>query len=142
MADPEISGSDPSERSVWQAMARGGLKRCPACGRGQIFRAYLKVVDRCGACGEDLTHQRADDAPAYFTMVVVGHVMVGGVLALERAIAPEMWIHMVLWIPLTIAMSLELLPRIKGGLVGLQWALRMHGFEGEVPPVPRPRQHD
>lgn len=103
-----------------------------------MFRAYLKVADRCPACGEDLSHQRADDAPAYFTMVVVGHVVVGGVLALERALAPEAWLQLALWLPLTAAMTLWLLPRTKGSLVGLQWALRMHGFGND--PLSQTRQ--
>ena len=61
-------------------------------------------------------------------MVIVGHVVVGGVLMLERAVAPDIWVHMVLWLPLTLGLSLVLLPMVKGALVGLQWALRMHGF--------------
>lgn len=115
-----------------EALARGGLCRCPACGRGRIFRAFLKVAERCEVCGEDLSHQRADDAPAYFTMVIVGHVIVGGILALERALAPDLWLQLAIWLPLTAIMSLLLLPRVKGALVGLQWALRMHGFGGTV----------
>jgi uncharacterized protein (DUF983 family) len=75
-------------------------------------------------------HQRADDAPPYFTMVIVCHVIVGGVLLLEQTYAPPTWVHLALWLPLTVIMSLWLLPRIKGSLVGLQWALRMHGFGG------------
>lgn len=123
----------PPARPVGEALQRGARCRCPACGRGPMFRAYLKVADRCTSCGEDLSHQRADDAPAYFTMVIVGHVIVGGVLALEKALAPAIWVQMALWLPLTAAMSLLLLPRVKGVLVALQWALRMHGF-GEPPP--------
>jgi uncharacterized protein (DUF983 family) len=90
-------------------------------------------------CGEELFHQRADDAPPYFTMVIVAHVVVGGILALEQAYAPPSWVHLVLWMPLTVIMSLVLLPRVKGALVGLQWALRMHGFGGDNDqPVPDP----
>ena len=127
----------PPERSVWTALRRGVRCRCPACGIGRVFRAYLKVVDRCDACGEDLSHQRADDAPAYFTMLIVGHIVVGGVLILERSVAPEIWVHMVLWLPLTVGLSLALLPVVKGGLVGLQWALRMHGFAVDAEPASR-----
>ena len=134
---PPSLPTPPAERSVWNAMGRGAVCRCPACGEGRMFRAYLKVVDRCDACGEDLSHHRADDAPAYFTMMIVGHIIVGGVLVLERTVAPEMWVHMVLWLPLTMGMSLGLLPMVKGALVGLQWALRMHGFEAESPSRPQ-----
>lgn len=139
MSLPPRSSLTPSERSVWTALWCGCRCRCPACGIGRAFRAYLKVVDRCDACGEDLSHQRADDAPAYFTMLIVGHVVVGGVLMLERAVAPEIWVHMVLWLPLTVGMSLVLLPMVKGALVGLQWALRMHGFAVDGEPTSRPQ---
>ena len=65
-------------------------------------------------------------------MVIVGHVVIAGVLVLEKAYAPPSWVHLALWLPLTVILSLWLLPRVKGALVGLQWALRMHGFGGEA----------
>jgi uncharacterized protein (DUF983 family) len=118
-------------RPLGLAMGRGFSCRCPNCGKGKLFRAYLKVVDRCDVCGEDLHHQRADDAPAYFTIVIVGHFIISGVLATEF-IAPDapFWIPTLIWCVLTLLASLWLLPRIKGALVGLQWANRMHGFGG------------
>lgn len=117
-----------SERSLASAMLRGGGHRCPSCGSGNLFRGYLKVADACGHCSEPLHHHRADDAPPYFTIFIVGHIIVGGVLATEKAFHPEPWIQAAIWLPLTVVMSLWMLPRIKGALVGLQWALRMHGF--------------
>jgi uncharacterized protein (DUF983 family) len=122
-------------RSVYEAMLRGARCACPACGKGRLFRAFLKAADTCPSCGEDLSHQRADDAPAYFTMLVVGHVIVGGVLAVERAYAPEIWLQLALWLPLTVILSLALLQPIKGILIGLQWALRMHGFGHQPDPA-------
>lgn len=130
---------DLPKRDIKISMFRGWRQKCPACGKGELYRQYLKVADTCPACGEELFHQRADDAPPYFTMVVVGHVVVGGVLILEKAAAPPSWVHLALWLPLTVILSLVLLPRVKGALVGLQWALRMHGFGGETDgPVPDP----
>jgi uncharacterized protein (DUF983 family) len=130
----EINAPPPApiepKRSVKEAMLRGARQRCPACGEGALFRAYLKVADACPVCGEELHHHRADDAPPYFTMVIVGHVAIAGVLLLEKAYAPPSWVHLTLWLPLTVILSLWLLPPIKGALVGLQWALRMHGFGG------------
>lgn len=123
-------------------MARGLKGRCPACGRGPLFTSYLKVVHTCAECGTALHHQRADDAPPYFTMLIVGHVVGGGVLTLEQTYAPSQLTHLMIWIPLTLVMSLTLLPRIKGSLVGLQWAHRMHGFgEGPDPSQPEPLGH-
>lgn len=84
-------------------------------------------------------HHRADDAPPYFTMLIVGHIVVGGVLALEQTYAPDSWVHGLIWLPLTLALSLWFLPRVKGAVVGLQWALRMHGFGGAPENEERPR---
>jgi uncharacterized protein (DUF983 family) len=118
-------------RDVQQAIARGLKQTCPACGKGALFGKYLKVVDACPDCGEALHHHRADDAQPYFTILIVGHIIGGGVLWLENTFAPATWVHAVIWIPATLIMSLLLLPRVKGALIGLQWALRMHGFDGE-----------
>ena len=115
-------------RSWWSAMRRGGALHCPNCGKGSLFERYLKVRHSCQTCQEALHHHRADDAPPYFTIFIVGHLIVGGVLSVEQAFHPEPWVQAVLWLPLTVVLSLALLPRIKGALVGLQWALRMHGF--------------
>jgi uncharacterized protein (DUF983 family) len=131
------------ERSLPQAALRGALCRCPACGSGSLYRAYLKVVDHCKACGTELHHQRADDAPPYVVMSIVGHLIVGAILSVEMAYHPELWVHLVLWLPLTVILSLVLLPPVKGVLVGVQWALRMHGFgdhrQDEVPVAPAER---
>lgn len=94
-----------------------------------MYRSYLKVHDACTSCGEELHHHRADDAPPYFTIFIVGHIVVSAMLSVEMALAPPIWMHFAAWIPLTLALSLALLPAIKGAFVGLQWSLRMHGFD-------------
>jgi uncharacterized protein (DUF983 family) len=120
-----------ARRDLGAAAWRGFIGRCPNCGKGRLFRAYLKVVDACPVCSEDLHHQRADDAPPYVTMLIVGHIVVAGVLAAEEIWpAAPMWLSAIVWIWLTFVLSLLLLPRVKGALVGYQWALRMHGFGG------------
>lgn len=129
-------------RNLSQALWRGARKRCPACGNAALFNGFVSVAPACSSCGEELHHQRADDAPAYFTIFVVGHIAVGGVLWAERAYSPEPWLQAAIWITLAVVLSLWMLPRIKGMLVGLQWALRMHGFAGEPveldPAAPQP----
>ncbi|MDX2159404.1 MAG: DUF983 domain-containing protein [Hyphomicrobiaceae bacterium] len=121
------------------AALRGARGLCPACGKGRMFRAYLKVADHCPSCGEALHHQRADDAPPYFTMFIVGHFIVGGILSMEQAFAPPTWVQLAVWMPMTIVLSLLLLPVVKGALVAWQWALRMHGFGvGPDPASPEP----
>ncbi len=120
------------ERSVLLSLLRGARLSCPACGKGAMFRRYLKVADNCPDCGEALHHHRADDAPPYFTIVIVGHVVVGLMLAVEMAYRPPLWLHAAIWLPLTVLLALLLLPPIKGALVGLQWALLMHGFDPDA----------
>lgn len=111
-------------------MLRGAAQKCPACGSGRLYSSYLKVNEQCPSCSEELHHQRADDAPPYFTMLIVGHVVVALVLLVEDMFAPPTWVHAALWAPTILILSLWLLPRIKGALIGLQWAWRMHGFSG------------
>jgi uncharacterized protein (DUF983 family) len=125
----EAGGEPP--RPVWRAIRQGLACRCPSCGEGRLFERYTRVAPACVACGTEFHHQRADDAPPYVVMMIVGHVLVGGALALERALHPDLWVHMAIWIPATIVMSLALLPPVKGAVIAIQWANRMHGFGGE-----------
>lgn len=125
------SGTVPS-RSWWDAMKRGSRATCPSCGQGRLFRSYLKVSDTCPACGETLHHHRADDAPPYFTIFIVGHVVLPVTMGIEKAFEPALWVHVATSGSLAIGLSLALLPAVKGAVVGLQWALRMHGFGSET----------
>lgn len=120
--------SAPPERSLFTAMRRGFCKRCPQCGKGPLFKSYLKVYESCKSCGEDLHHQRADDAPPYFVITIIGHIIIPAAFFIELSYRPAMWIHALTWLPLTLIGSLLLLPYIKGAIVGLQWANFMHGF--------------
>lgn len=128
--DAEYGRREPGGRDLRQAVLRGLRGRCPACGEGRTFGKFLKVNDHCPACGEELHHQRADDMPPYVVMFITGHVIVYLLLVVERAYQPELWVHMALWIPAVIILSLVLLTPVKGALVGLQWGLGMHGFGG------------
>ena len=116
------------KRNVGTAIRRGILGKCPNCGRGALFRKFLKVADACPVCSEALRHHRADDAPAYLVILVVGHIVVPLALVTEKLFQPAHWLAFAIWIPLTLILSLALLQPIKGAIVGLQWAKRMHGF--------------
>jgi uncharacterized protein (DUF983 family) len=119
-------------RQVGEAIRRGLFGRCPACGRGPLFRTYLKLVNSCKVCGEDLSHARADDAPAYLTMLVVCHMVGAGVLVFDDVLPHASLLFTVFfWLTVTVLASLLLLPRMKGAVVGQQWALFMHGFGGD-----------
>ena len=123
-----------AERHLGEAMWRGFRCRCPNCGDGALFRAYLKPVDNCSVCGEDMSHQLADDAPPYFTMVIVGHIVVPIMLAVAMATEWSNLTHMLIWLPLTAALTLGLLQPVKGATIALQWALYMHGFDKHAAP--------
>lgn len=117
------------KRDLTQAMLRGVACKCPACGEGKLFRAYLKTNDACPACGEVLKHHRADDLPPYIAIVIVGHILVGIMLHVDMFFSVSAATYLAVLLPLAIVMPLAMLPSIKGGVVGLQWALRMHGFD-------------
>ena len=94
---------------------------------------HVKVNDHCPSCGEALHHHRADDAPAYFNIVIVGHIVVPLVLMIETNYSPPVALQLAIYLPLTLVLSLLLLQPIKGAVVGVQWALRMHGFDEQNP---------
>lgn len=127
--------TDESARPLFNALGRGWRRRCPRCGNGGLFDGYLKVREQCTRCQLELHHHRADDAPPYFTIMIVGHVIIAGMLWLETGWHPPAWVHLSLWLPLTIALTLALLPLVKGALIGWQWALRMHGFDSAAADV-------
>jgi uncharacterized protein (DUF983 family) len=127
-----MTGDPRAHRALWPALLRGLRGRCPNCGRGRIFRAFLKVADRCSVCHEAFHHHRADDAPAYFVILIVGHIVVPVALAIELAYRPPYWIQLAFWLPATFALALLLLQPVKGAIVALQWAYRMHGFDPEA----------
>ena len=127
------------KRDLWTAMKRGFMCRCPRCGEGKLFRAFLKVDDSCTTCGLDYTPHRADDLPAYLVIIIVGHIVVPVVLWVETNYSPAIWLQMAIYLPFTFLSSLLLLQPVKGAVVGFQWALRMHGFDenapSDIPPV-------
>jgi uncharacterized protein (DUF983 family) len=127
------------KRDVWTSLKRGLRGRCPRCGEGKLFRAFLKVDDHCSVCGLDFTPHRADDLPAYLVIIVVGHIVVPTALLIETNYSPPVWLQLAIYLPLTLVASLALLQPVKGAVVGLQWALHMHGFDDNptdgIPPV-------
>jgi len=116
------------DRPVWPALRRGWSRRCPSCGTGKMMAGYLKVADRCPDCGEELSHHRADDGPAYLTILVVGKVVMALYLAVYVMWEPSPYVMIAVCWSAALAMALWLLPRFKGALVALQWSRRMHGF--------------
>jgi uncharacterized protein (DUF983 family) len=120
--------AEQEERPLGRAMLNGWRRCCPNCGSGPLLRGYLKVRETCPVCGEELFHQRADDGPAYLTILIVGHILAPALLFTYNVWHPEPWTMATLFSVGTVALSLYLLPRLKGVMIGIQWAKRMHGF--------------
>ncbi|MBL4916368.1 DUF983 domain-containing protein [Szabonella alba] len=119
---------EPEERQVSAALRRGWRCRCPACGSGPMLRGYLTVRDACPVCGEELHHHRADDGPAYLTILIVGHILAPLILWVFVKFRPDPMVLATIFTIGTVALSLFLLPRLKGMVVAMQWSRRMHGF--------------
>jgi len=110
-------------------LLRGFSRKCPQCGEGPLYHRYLKLVDTCPSCQAEIGVIRADDMPAYLTIVVVGHIVVPLAFALEKLYAPPTSVHFGIWLPSIIVLTLLLLPGIKGATIGLMWRLGLRGDE-------------
>lgn len=139
-----IDGEPQEQRSVATAMKRGFLNSCPNCGNGRLFHAFAKPVDHCEACGEAMHHQRADDFPAYLVVFIVGHIIVGAWMGMDALYPMGLVATLSIWIPATLILAILLLQPVKGAVIGMQWALRMHGFGGhsDEPDAIGPEHHD
>ena len=111
------------QRSVWDGLKRGLIGRCPQCGVGKLFRAYLKVAPACPSCGHDLSQYRADDGPAYFTILIVGHLMIAPLLLSDAVFTWPLERLFAIVLPGIVVLTLLLLPRVKGAFVGVQWGV-------------------
>lgn len=108
-------------RSAPLGMKRGLFRRCPNCGVGALFQGYLKVQPTCSECGHDNGHYRADDGPAYFTILLIGHLVVAPLFALSIVKSWSPLVLLVVGLPLVGAATLASLPFIKGAWIGVLW---------------------
>ncbi len=128
---PDRTFPAPGSVGLWPtppasvAMWRGARGLCPACGVGRAFAGYLAVMPECAACGAPLGELRADDAPPYFTILIVGHLMVPMIYGMEAWIRPALWVHAAVWLPLCVVLSMALLRPVKGATLGLMLRLGM-----------------
>ena len=116
------------DRPVWPALRRGWSRKCPNCGSGSLLKGYLKVKDSCDVCDQELHHHRADDGPAYLTILIVGHIMAPMLLYVFETWRPEPLTLFTIFGVGCVALSLYLLPRLKGAIVAYQWSRRLNGF--------------
>lgn len=123
-----ITDQSKAERHALPAMRKGWKRKCPRCGSGPLLSGYLTVNDTCTVCSEELHHHRADDGPAYLTILLVGHLMAPLLHIIFVAYRPEPLVLFTIFAVGCVGLSLYLLPRLKGAMIGFQWARMMHGF--------------
>ena len=111
--------------SLWTAIGRGLLGRCPACGKSHLFNGFLKVVRECQSCAAPLGLARADDAPPYFTILITAHIVVPLMMLVDRVNEPSTTMMAAIFLPLTAALAIGLLRPVKGGTVAVMVALNM-----------------
>ncbi len=131
---PSPAPDDQPIRDTRPALLRGWRRKCPNCGSGPLLSSYLKVAPICQVCREELHHHRADDGPAYLTILIVGHLMAPLLYKTFVLFRPEPLILFSIFAVGCTALSLYLLPRLKGAIVGYQWARRMYGFGDSARP--------
>jgi uncharacterized protein (DUF983 family) len=105
-------------------LAYGALGRCPSCGEGPLFEGFLKVAPACSTCGQDLTKADSGDGPAVFVILIAGFLVAFAALYVELAFRPPIWLHLALWMPLTVIVSLGLLRPLKGLMLAAQFINR------------------
>lgn len=132
MKDFSIAPPAP-KRELGLAIRKGWRRRCPSCGGGSLFDGYLKVAEGCDICGEEFHHHRADDAPSWLTMIIVGHLIAPFMVLANEVTDLPVWSHVVIWPTLAMTAVVVLLPRVKGLVIAFQWAHRMHGFDANMP---------
>lgn len=132
MANPAalLAENAAGPRSWLRALGRGLAGRCPQCGAGKLFAGYTRTRAACDACGLNISGHRADDAPPYVTIFLVGHIMIPLAMLVKQAFDPALGLQFLIFTPMAAALAAWLLPVSKGGFIGLQWANRMHGFGG------------
>jgi uncharacterized protein (DUF983 family) len=124
-----MTAADLKYPSTPTALIRAVLGRCPRCGQGQLLHHYLKIVDCCSICGESYGHFRTDDAAPWLTILVVGHMTVPIILICELNFELPLWLALAIYLPLIVGLTLILLPRCKGVIAALMWAMKAEGSE-------------
>ncbi|MEL7525732.1 MAG: DUF983 domain-containing protein [Pseudomonadota bacterium] len=95
--------------------------KCPRCGQGRLFDGFLSVKKSCAACGLDYAFADSGDGPAVFVIMIVGFIIVGLVLFVELSFQPPIWLHLLLWLPLTVVLAASVLRPLKGLMIALQF---------------------
>ncbi|SHL46043.1 DUF983 domain-containing protein [Roseibium suaedae] len=122
--------SDKAHFAPVNPVSSGLSGHCPRCGEGRLFKGYLTVRPNCSNCGLDFSFADSGDGPAAFIIMLVGFVVVGLALAVELTYQPPIWVHMLLWLPLTVILGAGIMRPLKGLLIALQY--RHNAEEGKL----------
>lgn len=120
--------TQPAQRPLQPAILRGLRGRCPACGEAPLFARFLRPEAACPACGQSWAGHQADDFPAYIVILLLGHILVPLMIEVNAAFAVPLAVQAALWPGLAVVLAVVLIQPVKGAVIALQWARRMHGF--------------
>lgn len=115
----------PAYPAFWLMVRRSLLGACPCCGKGRLFSGYLKQVEECAVCSEPFGSIRADDGPAWLTVIVVGHLLAPVLLTFVPGSSWPEWVSMIFWPVIALLLSLLLLPRAKGLFIAMIWRTQL-----------------
>ena len=121
MASTKKQSQDKALYPELSSVSTGMAGRCPRCGQGKLFKSMLKPVDRCAVCGLDMSFAEEGDGPAVFAILIMGFVIAGLALLFENAFHPPVWLHVVIWVPVTFALSVWCLRAMKGIMIAAQY---------------------
>jgi len=110
--------------SGYIALMKGLKLRCPSCGEGKVLRSYLIQNKSCHACGEDFTPYRADDGPAWLTILLVGHIVAPLIISLVIMDLFPLWAELSISIGIALILTAFILPRAKGLFIAILWLIR------------------
>ncbi|MEZ5711589.1 MAG: DUF983 domain-containing protein [Sphingobium sp.] len=109
-------------------MWRGLKGQCPACGEGRLFPRFLKPATSCPQCGEALDGHQADDFPSYIVILLLGHILIPTMIEVNYLFDIPLGWQSIIWPAMALTLALSMIQPVKGGVIGYQWARRMHGF--------------
>jgi uncharacterized protein (DUF983 family) len=122
---PTYTGATADRPGMWPALLRGATGKCPNCGRARLFAGWLRQIETCPVCAAPLGAIRADDAPPYIVVFVVGHIVIGTQVLVDGMLDLSLWTEAAIFLPLTLVLALGLLRPAKGATIGLMLQLGM-----------------
>ena len=122
-ADPRLSAlvpdtNNPQGRPGIATAALFGL--CPECGTKTMFAGTARFAERCSNCGLDYSNFNVGDGPAALLTMVIGALVIVLALMVDSIFRPPFWVHLIIWVPFTVAVTVASLRVAKGALLALE----------------------